>query len=158
MVSERSEFGMQCGDRDTKYFHTRAIIKRDGVRIDGLKGADGEWCFDDQLLKQRVVEDFPGSSQCWKWIGYPNWTLPVELEEERRALWDRYPFKASSPDGFHAHTNQANRDAVGAQVLNLVCSIVDGEVSAGVINCTLYGQSVSAMCRTRLSRNLLQTG
>lgn len=47
---------VQCGDKDMKYFITRAIIEGKQIRIEGLKTTENERCFDTDKLKQFVFE------------------------------------------------------------------------------------------------------
>lgn len=58
----------------------------------------------------------------------------MEVEEVRRALWDMYSFKAPDPDGLWAFFYQSNWDVAGPLVFNLVRSIFNGELFAGVVD------------------------
>lgn len=49
--------GIQCGDRNIKYFHTHAIINRNRIQTEGCKWAE-EWCYDAGGLKSRVLNTF----------------------------------------------------------------------------------------------------
>ncbi|PKI40426.1 hypothetical protein CRG98_039182 [Punica granatum] len=49
---------VQLGDRNTKHFHSKAIIKRNALRIEGLRVGNDEWCFDEATLKNFVIDHF----------------------------------------------------------------------------------------------------
>ncbi|KAA3466548.1 putative Transposon TX1 [Gossypium australe] len=48
--------GLQNGDRNTSYFHNRTLARRKQNRIDGLILDNNDWCFDEEILKQHVVD------------------------------------------------------------------------------------------------------
>lgn len=43
------------GDRNTSYLHSRTLAKRKRNKIEGLIIESGDWCFDDEELKQHVI-------------------------------------------------------------------------------------------------------
>ncbi|KAG8503222.1 hypothetical protein CXB51_001179 [Gossypium anomalum] len=47
--------GLQNGNRNTSYFHNRTLARRKRNKIKGLIMDNNDWCFDEQILKQHVV-------------------------------------------------------------------------------------------------------
>ncbi|KAL4361184.1 hypothetical protein GQ457_04G025550 [Hibiscus cannabinus] len=100
------------GDRNTSYFHRRAISRRQRSRITTLKLIDGSWCDDESKLKEEAAcffqnlftDNDPISGSFPNSNSYP--TIPNELlqsldvvpssEEIYLALMDMAPLK--SPD------------------------------------------------------------
>ncbi|KAK8598764.1 hypothetical protein V6N13_094724 [Hibiscus sabdariffa] len=52
------------GDRNTRYFHRRAVSRKQKNHIVSLKLSDGEWCDDSRLLKQEAVNFFSSLFSC----------------------------------------------------------------------------------------------
>ncbi|KAL8150228.1 hypothetical protein V2J09_020036 [Rumex salicifolius] len=46
---------IECGDRNTKFFHTSTMIRRRRKKIVGLKNEVGEWVDDPPVLKEMVI-------------------------------------------------------------------------------------------------------
>ena len=46
------------GDRNTSFYHTSTVIWRRFNRIEGLKLANNEWCYDANNVKRTIVEYF----------------------------------------------------------------------------------------------------
>ncbi|KAK8703779.1 hypothetical protein V6N13_047425 [Hibiscus sabdariffa] len=46
---------IQLGDRNTSYFHKKAMIRKVRNRITSLKISDGSWCDDEEILKDEAV-------------------------------------------------------------------------------------------------------
>ncbi|XVF08056.1 hypothetical protein REPUB_Repub06bG0192700 [Reevesia pubescens] len=121
---------VQLGDRNTKYFHTKTLIKRSRNKITMLKLDDGQWCMDQNILKERVSDYFRNLYMDDGLIGGINDLCPrarVRLSEEqvlslvhipqeneiRTALKSMAPFKAPGMDGFQAGFYQANWEFLG---------------------------------------------
>ncbi|GMI86879.1 hypothetical protein HRI_002357200 [Hibiscus trionum] len=49
---------ISMGDRNTRYFHRRAIARRQRSCIKALQLSDGTWCDDDTQLKEEAVQFF----------------------------------------------------------------------------------------------------
>ncbi|PKI35081.1 hypothetical protein CRG98_044521 [Punica granatum] len=143
---------VRLGDGNTRYSHSKAIIKRKAIRIVGLRLADGNWCFDDDTLKNFITSHFWRFYSGSEGLERPTTSLPfpcveaerlkqleeeVSVDEVKRALWGMFPFKAPGPDGFHAFFYQANWSVVEQQVVKLVSEIMDGKRSAREVNNTL---------------------
>nr|QKI32016.1 hypothetical protein [Ombrophytum subterraneum] len=45
-------------DRNTKYFHTKTVIRRKALKIEALKDHEGNWVYDDDELKSMAVSYF----------------------------------------------------------------------------------------------------
>ncbi|KAL4364167.1 hypothetical protein GQ457_04G022410 [Hibiscus cannabinus] len=113
----RSEW-ITHGDRNTTYFHRRAINRRQKSRIRALKLNNGEWITDDSTLKLEAVHFFshlfsmehnvPASFNTRATFqGIPP-SLHAGLDavptqqEIREALFDMAPLKSPGWDGLHA--------------------------------------------------------
>ncbi|KAK8604545.1 hypothetical protein V6N13_099483 [Hibiscus sabdariffa] len=46
---------IQFGDRNTKFFHSKALGRRRRSQIHMLQLSDGEWCLDHEILRNHVV-------------------------------------------------------------------------------------------------------
>ncbi|XP_039042397.1 uncharacterized protein LOC120181302 [Hibiscus syriacus] len=55
----RSEW-IQDGDRNTKFFHSRTLARRQSDRIQALKIQSNEWCYDDEILHTEAKSFFAG--------------------------------------------------------------------------------------------------
>ena len=62
---------------------------------------------------------------------------PYMKEEVKTALFQMFPTKAPSPDGFPAHLYQHHWELCGADVTEVVLRIIRGEESAESINDTV---------------------
>ena len=112
------------GDRNTKFFHQRAVWRARKNKIRKLKGADGNWCSDRSTMEGMVNNYFSNLYTNDPSI-YPqevvslfdqcitpemNETLCKEFSEEEigDALFQIGPLKAPGPDGFPARFFQRN--------------------------------------------------
>jgi hypothetical protein len=77
-------------------------------------------------VPQRVTPDI-NSALC----------APYTSKEVKTALFQMFPTKAPSPDGFPAHFYQRHWDTCGEEVTNVMLRIVRGEESAECINETI---------------------
>lgn len=106
---------IKFGDRNTRFFHTTTLIRRRKNPIFSLK-VDGQWCYDQDTLKQVAVHYFqqlftaapvtPNTT--------PNWFPPLSDSDIRgftsmptgfeikEAVFAMAPFKAPGPDGLQA--------------------------------------------------------
>lgn len=113
---------LQLGDRNTKFYHSRTILRRKFNRITCLRLDNGDWCSDQDVLQSKAVEFFEqlyGESSPFL-SSRPNFDFPnltfteikflekaVTNEEIKKALFDMAPLKASGSDGFHTHFFQS---------------------------------------------------
>nr|XP_023924685.1 uncharacterized protein LOC112036087 [Quercus suber] len=108
------------GDRNTKFFHSSAQIRRRRNRIACLKDNQGNWVHDERkvasLIRQGFYDLFSTNVESVQrsiW-NIPSWpcflneedaiglTVGVSMPEVKEGLWCLKPLKASGPDGLHA--------------------------------------------------------
>ncbi|KAH1092326.1 hypothetical protein J1N35_019583 [Gossypium stocksii] len=110
-------------DRNTRYFRSHTLIRYRHNKIDGLRIDGDEWCFENELLKQHVVEYFKGLFSTdytvdrvfpcrgrfpsLSTIEKDNLCLVVSNEEVHRVMFGMAPLKALGVDGFHVKFYQA---------------------------------------------------
>ncbi|KAA3461025.1 reverse transcriptase [Gossypium australe] len=46
---------LTLGDRNTNYFHCKTYLRRHFNEIKALKLSDGEWCYDEEMLKAKTI-------------------------------------------------------------------------------------------------------
>ncbi|KAK5792754.1 hypothetical protein PVK06_033873 [Gossypium arboreum] len=105
------------GDRNTRFFHRRALQRRKHNRIVTLKNQVGEWVMDEEELKQEAVNFYknlygeqPRRASNLGDSSFPSldkkdiqfFSMPVSDEEIKKALFDMAPLKAPGSDDFHA--------------------------------------------------------
>ncbi|KAK8626117.1 hypothetical protein V6N13_133769 [Hibiscus sabdariffa] len=106
------------GDRNTNYFHRRAIIRRQKNRIRALKLNNGDWNSDDSTLKSKAVHFFShlfsmDQDTTVSFSTRANFqSIPSSLhaaldaipthQEICDALFDMAPLKSPGWDGLHA--------------------------------------------------------
>lgn len=133
---------IKLGDRNTAYFHSKAVIKGRKSRIDRLRLSNEEWCSDQDLLKQHVTEFYKSlfSEDVDCAPGYPiqgkfpiisgvyseNLIASVTVDEVRAALFNMKPMKAPGKDGLPAVFFQSNWPVVQQSFLNFVQHVFDG--------------------------------
>ncbi|XP_039022797.1 uncharacterized protein LOC120155311 [Hibiscus syriacus] len=103
-------------DRNTKYFHSRAMTRPKSNRIQGMKLSSGDWCFEDEVLRNEAILFFSlywgnrvvqVSSQSEKFLRLSNSDLQcldavISNDEIKQELFNMSPLKASGIDGLHA--------------------------------------------------------
>ncbi|KAG8482487.1 hypothetical protein CXB51_024233 [Gossypium anomalum] len=130
-------------DRNTWYFHRHTLIRCKHNKIDGLRIDGDEWCFENELLKQNVVEYFKGlfSTDYTVDRAFPcrgrfpslstmekdSLCLVVSSEEVRSAMFGMAPLKALGLDDFYAKFYQAQWDVVGPSIYSLVRRMLEGQ-------------------------------
>ncbi|KAF7815483.1 ribonuclease H [Senna tora] len=121
------------GDRNTSYYHTKAISRRRRNTILMLKNNDGNWTDEIEELKVTILEFFKSlfteekhqrhfNTEILNWpqIESHTWNainVPFEDEEIRRAIFNIGRSKAPGSDGFTAGFYQQNCDIVSGSVL-----------------------------------------
>lgn len=137
---------LSAGDKNTKFFHMRASLRRKKNMIKALINSLGVQADDPHELKTMVqefyqnlytsegitgVEEVLAHVPC-KVTEAMNVTLtaPYTNEEVRVALFQMFPTKAPGPDGFPAHFYQRHWDLCGDDVTRAVLRVVRGEESA----------------------------
>lgn len=126
---------LKQGDRNTAYFHNRAIVRRKQNRIEGLM-IENEWDFDDRVLQMHVRDFFVdlykmdyltngslNSSHSFPTIDVcdMNSLLAIATDDEiRKVVFSMVPLKAPGVDGFQASFFQTHWDIVGHSVCDFV--------------------------------------
>lgn len=105
------------GDRNSKYFHRQASLRRANNFISGLVSSHGDWCTDQSSMSSIIIDYFPtlftsqnptasDMSQVLDGVMHMiddnlNSVLcaPFVEAEVRQALFDMHPDKAPGPDG-----------------------------------------------------------
>lgn len=144
---------MENGDRNTRYFHRCADARKKRTRIAGLKIISGEWCFDENQLKDEAIHFFPDlySMEGIDGERLPDYgyfgTLPVAIKEAltsrvtkdevKAALNSMAPLKAPGKDGLHAKFYQSQWDAVGDSIYKMVLEAFEGKPLNPMINNTV---------------------
>lgn len=144
---------LSFGDRNTAYFHTKAIIRRQKNRIQCLKDNDHQWIWDDMKLKAMATEFYKnlfskeGDSHHREHFfskfptideGIKNQLLRTVTDEEvKRALFDMKPFKAPGPDGFQPMFFQSQWQLVGDDVCNFIRKAFEGRQNLSEVNYSL---------------------
>ncbi|OMO51256.1 reverse transcriptase [Corchorus capsularis] len=128
---------VQFGDRNTKFFHTTTLICRNRNKISALKGDNGDWIVDSEIIKQLVLSHFQLVYQAERIdVDFENCCLKIRMplndeqlmllshvpqeDEIHSALKAMTPYKSSGPDGFQAAFYQANWEVVRELVYNFV--------------------------------------
>ncbi|KAE8683912.1 hypothetical protein F3Y22_tig00111166pilonHSYRG00310 [Hibiscus syriacus] len=123
-------------DRNTKYFHSRAMTRPKSNRIQGMKLSSGDWCFEDEVLRNEAILFFSlywgnrvvqVSSQSEKFLRLSNSDLQcldavISNDEIKQELFNMSPLKASGIDGLHALFFQSQWATVGESVCNCINS------------------------------------
>lgn len=106
---------VKFGNKNTKFFHTQAVIRRRRNKISALC-IDGIWCSDEEILQREALSFFknlfnsPDRSDptslklnCIPQIDHSLQALllqPVSFREVKDALFSMNPYKAPGVDGF----------------------------------------------------------
>ncbi|KAK8671251.1 hypothetical protein V6N13_037851 [Hibiscus sabdariffa] len=109
---------VKFGDRNTRYFHSKVVLKRRRKSICSLRINDGEWCDDESTLREVVVSYYAG---LFSTNGSPPLMFPIsglfpsisdgdftsldsipQDSEIKEALFVMAPLKAPGFDGLHA--------------------------------------------------------
>jgi hypothetical protein len=128
---------IKLGDRNTKFFHAKTVIRRKRNKIHGLHLPNGNWCTDDNTLREEAQLYFKtlfcsnDLNPCNGEIdGLQGPTLNEEAchsltkqvtnEEVTRALNQMHPFKAPGPDGFQGIFFKQYWHIIGEDVVSLI--------------------------------------
>lgn len=144
---------LAAGDKNTKFFHLRASIRRKKNMIKALANSLGALVDDLGDLKS-MVNDFYQKLYTSEGVHGLDDVLhhvpskvtagmndilcaPYSSEEVKTALFQMFPTKAPGPDGFPAHFYQRHWDICGEEITRAVLRIFRGEESAKSINDTI---------------------
>ncbi|OMO84722.1 hypothetical protein COLO4_21884 [Corchorus olitorius] len=128
-------------DRNTTYFHTIALVRRNKNKLGALKNSEGEWITDSSHLKQHVVHHFQelytggeeensrldlvNTFQNLSQVDLELLHTDLSSDEIELAIKSIGPHKAPGPDGFQAcffqkKKKKKNWDLVQKDVSELV--------------------------------------
>ncbi|KAF7826831.1 ribonuclease H [Senna tora] len=127
------------GDRNTKYYHTKAITRRRENKITMLKNRNGDWTETKEEVKSIIVDfykelfkedqpirDVEAFTPCWPHADQSTWdrlSSPFLEEEVKSAVFSIGGTKAPGSDGFPASFYHQNWSTTSGSILNLVNSI-----------------------------------
>ncbi|OMP03175.1 reverse transcriptase [Corchorus capsularis] len=126
---------IQSRDRNTRYFHTLALVRRSKNKVRALRDESGAWITDQQELKHMAVNHYknlysktleesrtPISQLLSKLEDYEVIDLHrlVNEEEIKEAMFDIGAFKAPGPDGYQDHFFHKNWEIVRSSVIRQV--------------------------------------
>lgn len=127
---------IQCGDRNSKFFHATTIQRRGRNRILRLKKEDGSWVEGQENLFEEIIEHYrvvyhAGLQQntdfCLSHVpdlvsDEMNFQLtkPVSQEEIKRAVFGLGALKAPGPDGLNGMFYQKHWEVVKEDVCNAI--------------------------------------
>lgn len=144
---------LSYGDHNTNYFHSFANCRRKVNHIYSLKLDDGQWCHDEERIKNVMVEFYrhlytdEGPS-----VGpYPirgdfpsiDFDLMASLGREvsmlkvRTTLFEMAPLKSPGIDGLHAQFYQSQWEVVGDSLLAMIRKVFEGGLLESFFNKTL---------------------
>ncbi|KAL4386290.1 hypothetical protein GQ457_09G014670 [Hibiscus cannabinus] len=144
---------ISLGDRNTRYYHRRAISRKQKHKITSLKLSNGEWCDNDNVLEAEAVKFFtnlfahddPMTTTFPITGDFP--VLPYDLlqslddvpstQEIRDALKDMAPLKCPGWDGLHAEFFQHKWHIVGESICAMIQGIFRGEQLEECLNKTI---------------------
>ena len=131
------------GDRNTRYFHLSTVIRRKRNRIETLQHNNGNWCFDQDVIKQNVQEYWyslfqdqdPGSTgnqllhEAFPRMSDNEFEVlnrPFAACEVKYALMSMDAYKAPGPDGFQPLFYQRFWETVSPSLIQLVHDVLRG--------------------------------
>lgn len=140
-------------DRNTRYFHTKTVIRRRKNRISMLKNNQGEWEEDVNAIKRMSCDYFQGlftedinermqlnlNNQFHQFSNERLARLDSmsTMEELKTALFSMGGLKAPGEDGFPAIFFQKNWLTVKESMFQVVLKIFKGEFQVDDINQTI---------------------
>ncbi|GAU23111.1 hypothetical protein TSUD_305580 [Trifolium subterraneum] len=141
------------GDRNTKYYHSKTIVRRRRNKIVSLRSETGDWIEDQEILINMAMnfyinlyhEDKPVCDPVVSWTTYPQnletehhkLSSAVQYVECKQALFDMSPHKAPGEDGYPALFFQQNWDIVAESVHHFVNQVWSNPSLIPLINNTL---------------------
>ncbi|KAK3221989.1 hypothetical protein Dsin_009014 [Dipteronia sinensis] len=148
------EFWLKSGDRNTKYFHSRASSRRNRNRIRGLIDNDGNWVDDHDKICS-VVVDYFGDVFCSSGTTQGDIDRVLQCiqpclpdgkkalldakftsEDVRTAVFDMYPTKAPLLDGLPTLFYQKFWSVIGDQVTKACLGVLNDGHSLQDVNGT----------------------
>ncbi|WRX27563.1 Reverse transcriptase domain - like 10 [Theobroma cacao] len=133
---------LTLGDRNTKYFHLRAVKRRTKAKILHLLNMDGLWLEGQEEVRLHVVDFFrklysketetlpaypiKGKFLTLNKTNYDRLTAPVGDKEVHKALFAMKPMKTPGINGIHALFFQNQWDVVGSSLVKYVQTVFSG--------------------------------
>lgn len=124
------------GDRNTKFFHQRTLMRRQRNRVTRLKDENGLWLEEEERIAKRINSYF---QKLFTTNGDRSWgntmdavekvvtedmnehlTAEIQDEEIKRAVFQMNALKALGPDGFNGLFFQKYGDTVKEDVIKAV--------------------------------------
>ena len=143
---------MGLGDRNTKYFHSKASERRKKNTITGLMDENGNWCDSTESKAAVAVSYFEKlfSTSYPSRISKVTNTIPTRVTDEMNqwlikeftreevvtALQQMHPTKALGPDGMSTIFFQKYWDIVGNNITCMVLNVLNSNMSMVEINRT----------------------
>ncbi|KAH9670347.1 reverse transcriptase domain-containing protein [Citrus sinensis] len=144
---------IQCGDRNTSFFHRKTIQRRRRNRIEMIKDDMGNWLLDNNAIKEYVVSYFSKlyTKEDEFYKPYPirnafpvfersqlqGFSLAVDDEEIKNVVFCMKALKAKGIDSLHALFYQTQWNVVGNSVCKLIKDIFSGTEVPKELNRTL---------------------
>ncbi|GAU49878.1 hypothetical protein TSUD_408170 [Trifolium subterraneum] len=124
------------GDRNTKYYHSKTIVRMRRNKIISLRKEDRTWVDEPESLKDLVrnfyinlfKEDREVCDSIVSWTTYPNNMEKhqknlndiIQFDECKKALFDMGPLKSPGEDGYPALFFQQNWDTVSDSLFHYI--------------------------------------
>ncbi|XP_045810455.1 uncharacterized protein LOC123904892 [Trifolium pratense] len=140
------------GDRNTRYYHLKAITRRRYNKVNMLRDMHGNWVEDVEALKQMANNYykalFADEGNALNWyqtkITFPQLNDEdlqmirgdITNEEVKRAVFNMSPWKAPGPDGFPAGFYQKSWKIVGQSVCDFVKQVWSNPLCVRDVNYT----------------------
>ena len=143
---------LKHGDKNTKFFHSKASQRRRRNHIKGIKNSEGDWVEEEEDIVMVAVDYFDNLftagtcsqiDDCLNTVPYKltpemqqELTFDFTAEEIKDALFQMGPTKAFGPDGMNALFFQNFWHVVGESVINAVLDYFNFDVMDPAINYT----------------------
>ncbi|XP_057999242.1 uncharacterized protein LOC131178309 [Hevea brasiliensis] len=130
------------GDRNTAFFHASAVLKGSKKHISRLKDSNSSWVSDQRRLLHMAMEFYQNLYTVDSIVaglaslppGFPVISFsdlefisnPFTAKEVKSASWDMDSYKAPGPDGFQAVFFQKSWAILGADLINMALSFLNG--------------------------------
>jgi hypothetical protein len=140
------------GDRNTRYYHIKSIIRRRRNKILMLRNDHNDWVDDEEQLKNMVNSYYqklftkPDESIQWQQTRYTyppiddseqaNLKTSISSLEVKNALFAMAPWKAPGPDGFPAGFYQNGWSYMGSSLCDFVKSMWNNPADVAAVNFT----------------------
>jgi hypothetical protein len=140
------------GDRNTKFFHSKATQRQKKNMVKGLIDKEGRWHQDPNKMEEIAVEYFEDIFTSTNSVDLDSSTEGIEKfvtdamnqsltcvfreEEVDEAIHQMHPSKAPGPDGFSAAFYQKYWNTVGPKVRSAVLSMLNDRTILQKINFT----------------------